>query len=97
MASVSKQLIACMSKAKTNAQRAACKKSFAKKVPPQTLKEAVGSMRKERARVKSGGEWAERTIGGPVAKRIKREGLKRLWKKHGPRIRYKQSKEKKKK
>ena len=36
MASVSKQLISCMKKAKTNAQRAACKKSFAKKVPPKT-------------------------------------------------------------
>ena len=95
MASVSKQLIACMSKAKTNAQRASCKKSFAKKVPPQTLKEAVGSMRKDQARVKKVGEWAERTLNRNEAKRVKRSFREMFYKKHGPRIRYKESKAKK--
>ena len=95
MASVSKQLISCMSKAKTNAQRAVCKKSFAKKVPPQTLKEAVGSMRKDQARVKKVGEWAEMTFNRNEAKRVKRTFREMFLKKHGPRIRYKASKAKK--
>ena len=44
----SKQLIACMSKAKGDAKKvAACKSSFAKEVPPRTRKEKETSFRKE--------------------------------------------------